>query len=188
MGKKISKNPHEKKQLNSLIKVLRPKVYITDSSSFKNLVQELTGSGNTTTSTTVSSPPDLSYNPDQITVDEISTIHIEDDVHVHARELESSLEASSDASTEYSFELYNQQVLFPEDLERRYYSQIYQQGESNVTSSEFLLMNQQEEELLSYGDLESLLVDVEPYPLYNTTCNQIQQEVSIFDYELTGLI
>lgn len=39
---KISKQ-EENKQLNNLIKVLRPKVYITDSSSFKNLVQELTG-------------------------------------------------------------------------------------------------------------------------------------------------
>lgn len=39
---KISKQ-EERKQLNSLIKVLKPKVYITDSSRFKNLVQELTG-------------------------------------------------------------------------------------------------------------------------------------------------
>ncbi|KAJ0112906.1 hypothetical protein Patl1_01434 [Pistacia atlantica] len=164
MGKKISKNPHEKKQLNSLIKVLRPKVYITDSSSFKNLVQELTGNGNTTTA--VSSPPDSTYNPDQTTVDQISTIHIEDDVHVHAREPESSLEASSDASTESSFEPCNQQVLFPEELEQSYCRQIYLQGESNVTSSEYLLMNQQEEEIviiwgfgvmaIGYGAIPSL--------------------------------
>lgn len=42
---KISKNS-EKKSLNSLISALRPKVYITDSLSFKQLVQELTGNGN----------------------------------------------------------------------------------------------------------------------------------------------
>ncbi|KAG9447977.1 hypothetical protein H6P81_014105 [Aristolochia fimbriata] len=35
----------EKKQFNTMLKVLRPKVYITDSASFKRLVQELTGNG-----------------------------------------------------------------------------------------------------------------------------------------------
>lgn len=34
-------------KLNSLIKVLRPKVYITDTSGFKRLVQELTGNTDT---------------------------------------------------------------------------------------------------------------------------------------------
>ncbi|KAH1129341.1 hypothetical protein J1N35_000719 [Gossypium stocksii] len=46
MGKKVihqltSKNVD--KQLHSVIKGLKPKVYITDSSSFRHLVQELTG-------------------------------------------------------------------------------------------------------------------------------------------------
>ncbi|XVE78508.1 hypothetical protein DITRI_Ditri13aG0150700 [Diplodiscus trichospermus] len=54
MGKKIlsqvkvktCKVSSEKKRLmNSLIKVLRPKVYITDNSNFKSLVQQLTGNG-----------------------------------------------------------------------------------------------------------------------------------------------
>ncbi|XAR49509.1 hypothetical protein NMG60_11032735 [Bertholletia excelsa] len=50
---KICKDPHlhlhlqqDKKHLQSLIKVLRPKVYITDSCSFKALVQQLTGNSN----------------------------------------------------------------------------------------------------------------------------------------------
>nr|GLL22790.1 hypothetical protein JCGZ_12000 [Ipomoea trifida]GMC70332.1 VQ motif-containing protein [Ipomoea batatas]GME13054.1 VQ motif-containing protein [Ipomoea batatas] len=44
---KISKNHDKlkKQQLNSLIDFLKPKVYITDSSNFKSLVQELTGKG-----------------------------------------------------------------------------------------------------------------------------------------------
>lgn len=44
-SQKISKNhdKHKKQQLNSLINFLKPKVYITDSSNFKSLVQELTG-------------------------------------------------------------------------------------------------------------------------------------------------
>ncbi|KAK6142281.1 hypothetical protein DH2020_022629 [Rehmannia glutinosa] len=50
---KISK--HEKRQeLNSLIKILRPKVYITNTSNFKTLVQQLTGNGNYSP---LSSPP-----------------------------------------------------------------------------------------------------------------------------------
>lgn len=35
----------DQKQVNSLLKAIRPRVYITDSSSFKKLVQELTGNG-----------------------------------------------------------------------------------------------------------------------------------------------
>ncbi|KAL1555728.1 hypothetical protein AAHA92_11432 [Salvia divinorum] len=56
MGKKSKQTPsskHEKKQQqqsNSLMKMLKPKVFITDSSNFKNLVQQLTGSA-------ASSPP-----------------------------------------------------------------------------------------------------------------------------------
>lgn len=48
---KVSKN--NKKQPNTnLIKILKPKVYIINSSSFKGLVQELTGNGSP-----ISSPP-----------------------------------------------------------------------------------------------------------------------------------
>lgn len=39
---------HEKKPAYSLMNVLRPKVYITDISSFKRLVQELTGNNGAT--------------------------------------------------------------------------------------------------------------------------------------------
>ncbi|KAI6673230.1 hypothetical protein NL676_001136 [Syzygium grande] len=44
VSKNSEKKPHPHQQhLHSLIKVLKPKVYITDASSFKRLVQELTG-------------------------------------------------------------------------------------------------------------------------------------------------
>ncbi|OWM78770.1 hypothetical protein CDL15_Pgr002941 [Punica granatum] len=56
MGKKLSYHQsslkiskHEnKKSFSRLISALRPKVYITESSSFKQLVQELTGNGSQT--------------------------------------------------------------------------------------------------------------------------------------------
>ncbi|CAA2967688.1 Hypothetical predicted protein [Olea europaea subsp. europaea] len=97
---KISKN--DKKQqhpLNSLIKNLRPKVYIIDSSNFKNLVQELTGNGNGNENPPVliSSPPPpfVSTSPP---IDEVrSIIEIED----HAYQ-ENSLEFSFDSSTCFS--------------------------------------------------------------------------------------
>lgn len=66
MGKKFSQDSvkiskmsssNKKINLNSLIKVLRPKVYITDSSTFKTLVQELTGNGNGITSPSPSPSP-----------------------------------------------------------------------------------------------------------------------------------
>ncbi|KAG7983868.1 hypothetical protein I3843_04G128300 [Carya illinoinensis] len=54
---KISKN---EKQVHSLIKVLRPKLYIIDSSNFKRLVQELTG--NISPYTSPPTKPDLVQN------------------------------------------------------------------------------------------------------------------------------
>lgn len=56
MGKKASKS--QKKQFNKLIKLLKPKVYITPSSNFKNLVQQLTGNNNIGSSSSPPPPPD----------------------------------------------------------------------------------------------------------------------------------
>lgn len=58
MGKKVimnnSQSQKKKKQLNKLIKLLKPKVYIIESCNFKNLVQQLTRNNGSTIS---SSPP-----------------------------------------------------------------------------------------------------------------------------------
>lgn len=58
---KISKNHQaaeiKKPQLSSLIKVLKPKVYITHSSNFKTLVQQLTGNGSPVSSPTTPPTP-----------------------------------------------------------------------------------------------------------------------------------
>ncbi|KAJ4850455.1 hypothetical protein Tsubulata_030397 [Turnera subulata] len=58
MGKKIHKIcKNEKQQFNDLIQVLRPKVFITDSSNFKRLVQELTGNESSTPSPQLAGRP-----------------------------------------------------------------------------------------------------------------------------------
>ncbi|KAK4369089.1 hypothetical protein RND71_012881 [Anisodus tanguticus] len=64
MGKKVrdEASKSQKKQFNNLIKLLKPKVYITHSSNFKNLVQQLTGNNfgsSSSSSPMISSSPPL---------------------------------------------------------------------------------------------------------------------------------
>ncbi|KAM3395843.1 hypothetical protein P3S68_004849 [Capsicum galapagoense] len=63
MGKKATNS--EKKQFTNLIKLLKPKVYITHSSNFKNLVQQLTGNNinGSSSSSSSSSPIIISSSP-----------------------------------------------------------------------------------------------------------------------------
>ncbi|MBA0617926.1 hypothetical protein Godav_027335 [Gossypium davidsonii] len=160
---KISKTSCSDKKplMNSMIKVLRPKVYIIDSSSFKSLVQELTGNP------TVSSPSSSSSSEKMVPV-----IEVEDD---HGNP-ESSMEysASFDASVE-SFRACNGLTLPLDD--------------SNI-SSEYMLMNQRESSLV-YGDLQAFLeldADEQCFGDLDNVYSEIGQEVSIYDYELSGLI
>ncbi|WCJ29396.1 hypothetical protein M5689_011035 [Euphorbia peplus] len=51
MGKKQGEVQKPKKEMNKWLKILRPKVYITDRSSFKSLVQHLTSNTNQLVST-----------------------------------------------------------------------------------------------------------------------------------------
>ncbi|XVF71209.1 hypothetical protein PTKIN_Ptkin12aG0017700 [Pterospermum kingtungense] len=192
MGKKVlsqvqakisKKNNGEKKQINSLIKVLRPKVYITDSSSFKSLVQDLTGNG---------SNPRASQLLPQI-VDRV--VDVENDAG------EPSMESSFDDASLESFQGCNNLGLSSTD-EEIYYDQACYDPLPNLdetNSSEYVFMNQLlEEDLLVYGDLQSWLLDdidhhhhQQQYPsfnVYSQTHHHHQQEVSIYDYELSGLI
>lgn len=69
MGKKvrdIQPSKSHKKQFNKLIKLLKPKVYITPSSNFKNLVQQLTGNKNNIRSSSSPSPPPAPPSDDDI--------------------------------------------------------------------------------------------------------------------------
>lgn len=184
---KVSKN---ERQLQSLIKVLRPKVYITDSSSFKRLVQELTGNGSS-----ITSPPTIE--PD-VQLANVPVIDIKDQ-----KDPESSIEASF-ASLEYSSELCHQ-VSLSEELNQVSnpiylydstfedsavnYDSTFQDSAVNYDSSFQDSTVNYGVDLLAYNDLDSWLLDMEPFPFYNDHA-QIDQEVSIYDYDyaFSGLL
>lgn len=172
---KISKVDHQKHQFNTLIKVLRPKVYITDSSSFKKLVQELTGNGS---SNNTLSPPPLEPNMVENFPLNIGTEPHESDLQTSPDDVSISPEATSnspelccDALMNEEFNLVCNQLCL-DDL-------AFQQD--SVT-------NQSIDHFLAYQNLESLLLDVESNPLYNCYEQMMQPDVSIYDYELSGIL
>ncbi|KAF9682832.1 hypothetical protein SADUNF_Sadunf05G0149200 [Salix dunnii] len=134
MGKKVSQasmkiSKKEKNQLSSLIKVLRPKVYITDRSSFKRLVQELTGNGKT-----VPSPPPPSK--PQTVLENVAAVTVE----AHGEPV-SSMETPIDASVD-SIDFGDELVSFTEELNQpcnhgEPESSIYASHEASVDSLEF---------------------------------------------------
>ncbi|EEF46111.1 conserved hypothetical protein [Ricinus communis] len=166
MGKKLGQlassevsNNNDKKQFNNWIKVLRPKVYITDTSSFKKLVQELTGNG---TAVSKLQTVEKSTVPSSISED-------------HKDQPESSLETSLDSSSESN----QNQVSFPEEElnDLSYNRLIYL---DDTTSPDDLLwnMNQERDYKLAWEDLESsLLPDIDRYPFCRSNYSQILQEV-----------
>ncbi|KAM3698971.1 hypothetical protein ACJW31_06G227000 [Castanea mollissima] len=175
MGKKVRQASLEvsknERQLQSLIKVLRPKVYITDSSSFKSLVQELTGNGSST------------IEPD-VQLANVPVIDIKDQ-----EDPESSIEASF-ASLEYSSELCHQneelnQVSNPIYLD----DSTFEDSAVNYDSTFQDSTVNYGVDLLAYNDLDSWPLDMESFPFYNNHA-QIDQEVSIYDndYEFSGLL
>ncbi|KAK1419761.1 hypothetical protein QVD17_29072 [Tagetes erecta] len=90
---KIKKQPTQ--QLNNLIKVLKPKVFITNSSNFKTLVQELTGNGS-------SSPESSSFSPLPPIPEPAHVIQI-DDHDSPDPSLDHSLDCSPDPSLDNMF-------------------------------------------------------------------------------------
>ncbi|OMO85537.1 VQ motif-containing protein [Corchorus olitorius] len=202
ISKKNSEKKKEQQQLNSLIEVLRPKVFITDSSTFKTLVQHLTGNGTSEVShDLLPSPPSSSTSSPQIVP---AVIDVDQDIdHHHAAgnvNPESSMETYSfDASVDESFQVCNSNHYLALNEDYQILNQAYDYDplpfqDTNSTENDHFLMDinvdQQEvgNSLMAYGDFESLLLDEQiSYPSLNVY-SQIQQEVSIYDYELSGLI
>ncbi|KAK4846692.1 hypothetical protein QYF36_020911 [Acer negundo] len=184
-----NENCSKKQQLNHLIKVLRPKVYITDTSNFKSLVQQLTGNINATSSSSLSLPSSQSSPLDRTE----AVLHVEDDHHIHGGDHQlpqqshincsaeeansSSLEASVDND---SFDqLCDINVNIMSSLEAENYNRM----QLNEIPSSSSSMNEQYSswDWLAYQEIESWLLD-DVHVDHNR--HNYQQEVSVYDNEL----
>ncbi|KAA8524160.1 hypothetical protein F0562_010409 [Nyssa sinensis] len=138
---KITKN--DKKQ-NSLIKVLRPKVYIINSSSFKRLVQELTGNGSPIS---ISSPPPTILQP----VDQVPVLEIEDHDYQESNSLELSADSSESVPTPFTVPENSPEISVPTP---------FTEFESSFTTHQM--------EFSQYRDIESWLLEMDPFPYYDS--------------------
>ncbi|KAL5077629.1 hypothetical protein RYX36_016613 [Vicia faba] len=184
MGKKVinqtsslktSKDVHEKQYFNNLIKVLKPKVYITNSSRFKKLVQELTGNGDSNTL----SPQTL----------EVS--NVVENCNIIETETTSFDNSVSTEGTSYNNSCQTSEFSCDDQLLNEEFNQVCNQlclDDESLFFQDFMV-NQPLDELMAFQNVESLLFDVElPNPFYNY-CEEIEvPDVSIYDYELSGLL
>ncbi|KAL7087149.1 hypothetical protein ACP275_13G048600 [Erythranthe tilingii] len=185
MGKKSIKPsmksiPNKQQQIHNLIKILRPKVYITESSNFKKLVQELTGNNVINYSPVVSSPPSsVSITASPSTVD-----------HIQDQENYGLLDLSFDSPC---FGAALEGEGSPDDHHLRVPAV---DNSFNCVVENSILDSEKIDDfsLQYYMDLESLLIgtvdSVNSYncDTYNYGMNIHQQEVCVYDYGLSGLI
>lgn len=180
--KKIKKKKKELRlqpaPVDSLIRVLRPKVYITDSAAFKSLVQQLTGNG---TAATIPSDPDILIEP----AAEEAPVPGTGSVTGEPEEMMSSM-----FFNDYSPVSDNQQLGFLDEYspsqsddrssydsrEPDHHHQTTMSGpptddNSSLLSDDLDMLSN----MFSYQDLESWLLDLGP------------PQISVYDYPLTEL-
>ncbi|KAJ4851264.1 hypothetical protein Tsubulata_019953 [Turnera subulata] len=164
----ICKN--ESRQFDSLIRVLRPKVFITDSSNFRKLVQELTGNGSP-----ISSPPPIEV---PVSTKNIQVIDIED----HPDQRGSSRETSVDGLVD-SLELCNQLFLSPEEgISRRVDNGAYMDDQAAFEASKDA--SQRED---PYRAFESWLLDGDESFSFFSGYAQTEQQKSVYSLPLNYL-
>ncbi|MCD9638351.1 hypothetical protein HAX54_022248 [Datura stramonium] len=179
MGKKVRDQDQpsklsQNKQFNNLIKLLKPKVYITPSSNFKNLVQQLTGNniGSSLSSSSSSPPPPP---------------HDQRLQFVHQYQENYSQELSVDSSTEGSIP--SSINIISNTLHEPCY-------DNNSMGSQLQMDISQE--YYNYRNIESWLLENDSYTTASYHHHQyegygplinIHEEVSIndYDYDLSGL-
>ncbi|CAK8567768.1 unnamed protein product [Lathyrus sativus] len=168
MGKKVI--VQEKQNFNNLIKVLKPKVYITNSSCFKKLVQELTGNADSNSL----SPQTLEVSKvvENCNIIETETTSFDNSVSTEGTSYNSSQTSGFSCDDRVLNEEFNQVC-----------NQLCLDNESLFFQD--FMVNQPLDELMAFQNVESLLFDVElPNPFYNY-CQEIEgTDVSIYDYEL----
>ena len=149
----------DEKQINSLLKAIRPKVYITDSSSFKRLVQELTGNGRYA----------MSLPPIDELDDQVPVISIEENGVAGV----GSLGGESYREMQMSVDL--------EDFGIPTWSPF-----SGFTGSQTSWMTQQVEEF-QYAEVGAWPVESGPLSLYDGYSFQTEEEMLCSQYDLSEL-
>lgn len=167
ISKKDHYSKHQHQEFNSLIKVLRPKVYITDSSSFKNLVQQLTGNGNgnittsTSTSTSTSTPPPV-HDDD----------HPQVQFYVETLSASFNTEPPNSASSSGFCDLdqfWNSEIMCLDQNDA-----VFEEDHLGLDEINYI------ESLL----FDEKLVEEQQIPFYG----QLEQDISIYDYDFSGFI
>ncbi|OIT37590.1 hypothetical protein A4A49_54851 [Nicotiana attenuata] len=165
----ISKNNNHihdnKKQLNNLIKFLKPKVYITNSSNFKNLVQELTGNGSSSPMISSPPPPDHHHDHDQ------RLQFIDHQYQEYSQELSIDSSKGSIPSSFNTFEASFQEPSFSW-LDSNNYSNMGNQDQMDFSEE--------------YRNIETWLLEMDSYTSYHHQYEGhvpfIQEQVSVDDY------
>ncbi|CAN4103114.1 unnamed protein product [Withania somnifera] len=160
MGKKvidIQPSKSHKKQFNNLIKLLKPKVYITHSSNFKNLVQQLTGNNNIGSPS--SSSPIISSSPPP------PADHHHDQLELSVDSSEGSIPSSINVNR----------------LHGPCFSLLNSNNDNSMGSQEIMDVSEE----YYYRNIESWLLDLDSYSTISyegLVPLNIHQEVSIDDY------
>ncbi|KAK8476640.1 hypothetical protein V6N13_131673 [Hibiscus sabdariffa] len=170
MGKKkvsqaLPKTFKKEKQLHSLMNVLRSKVYITDSSSFKQLVQELTGYQSRITDVP----------------EEVENVPVMENIEMAAP----SVSVTSLDSSLYTFES-SEQAFQLEEINQESGPMQTADQDMSMFNHVPLSVSQGDTDWSAYQNIESWLFDAddhEPYSWY-TGSILIEQETSLSDYEL----
>ncbi|WCJ44532.1 hypothetical protein M5689_025194 [Euphorbia peplus] len=173
---RICKN--EKKQFNSLIEVLRPKVYITNVSNFKTLVQELTGNNTSLSSSSSSITNTVSSLP-------CSRLQVIEQIPVSICESEDNDESIfANMSLDTSFDSLNS--LINEEIPTTFSTLPYSSSITTVVSSLPYSKSQVSEQIMSLDNMSmnsfnSWNKEVNLRGEIDQSWNQIYEDVTTFD-------
>lgn len=152
------KTPKNEKQLHRLEKFLRPKVYITDSSSFKQLVQELTGYQTRTTNI----PPE-----------EVEKVPNMENIEIASTAMDSSFCMFDSFEQGFQPEVINQESALMEVAD----------PDMSMFNHVPLSTSQLQTNWIAYQNLESWLFDANDHESsWHTGCSLIEPETGLFDY------
>ncbi|CAN0914758.1 hypothetical protein LINGRAHAP2_LOCUS28749 [Linum grandiflorum] len=158
----------------------RPKVYITDISNFKKLVQELTGNNGTALATTTVS---VVSDPVNHTPSPVSNQSESDSVDTFSPTV--SVDSSSDQTASFGQDE-TVMMMMMNNME-------HEEWVCNTTSSD------DHYDLAAWDDLDALMqeMDQDQFPLFETSNfqgaqihhhNYDQEDLSIYDYDFSGIV